>query len=75
MFKYLLQVLDHTEFEKISFYNVNRFIETVFNTKQPQQDKSLSKKTLKEFIYHAVDLQYMQSPQSKKALNLGMKIF
>lgn len=33
VFKYLLESLHTTEFEQLSFYNVNRLIDTVFYTK------------------------------------------
>ena len=33
VFKFLLEVLQTEEFELLSFYNVNRFIDTCFQTK------------------------------------------
>lgn len=33
VFKYLLEILKPTEFEQLSFYNVNKLIDTIFYTK------------------------------------------
>lgn len=36
VFKYLLELMASSEFEQLSFYNVNRLIDIIFTTKLPQ---------------------------------------
>lgn len=68
VFKYLLETLSAAEFEQLSFYSVNRLIDTIFQTKI--QTKILAeRKTLRHFIYSALDLGYMQTDKSNCLLN------
>lgn len=71
VFKYLLELLTPAEFERLSFYSVNRLIDTVFQTKGAvAQDRQ----TLKQFLYKSLDLQYLQSDASKVMLNPDERI-
>lgn len=55
VFKYLLETISPPEFEQLSFYNVNRLIDTIFHTKiNTKHDKD--KKTLRNFIHSSLDL-------------------
>ena len=68
VFKYLLEQLPNKEFEQLSFISVNRLIDTIFQTKFQSKVPS-SKRTLKQFIYDGLDLQYKQSDQSTRLLH------
>jgi hypothetical protein len=65
VFKFLLEVLQAEEFELLSFYNVNRFIDTCFQTKL-QVTWPGGKLTMREFVYCALDLEYTQSEKSAR---------
>lgn len=57
VFKYLLETLNTEEFELLTFYNVNRLIDTIFQTKLLISSKIEEKKqTVREFVYAALDL-------------------
>ena len=67
MFKYLLDMLCTDEFELLSFYNVNRLIDTIFQTKLVTEPKT-KKVTVREFVYNALDLRYLASEQSRSSV-------
>lgn len=71
VFKYLLEMLKTEEFERLSFYSVNRLIDTVFQTKGAVAEELL---TLRQFIYKALDLNYLQSDKSNKLLHADERI-
>ena len=58
MFKYLSEVMSHHEFQSLTFYNVNRLIDAVFHTKKVPEREEETKKTVRNFIYEALDLKY-----------------
>jgi len=60
VFKYLMETLNEEEFAMLSFYSVNRLIDTVFKTKI-QKLVNTERMTLRQFIYNALDLNYTQS--------------
>lgn len=49
MFKYLAEVLEDHEFNKVSFYNVNRLLEKIDETKL--DDHKEVKVTLRQFLH------------------------
>lgn len=68
MFKYLNEVLSPEEFQGLTFYNVNRMIDIVFRTKVAPFPLP-EPKTLRNFLYDALDLNYVQTDKSRALLN------
>lgn len=64
VFKYLIETLSYPEFEQLTFYNVNRLIDTIFTTKLHKNVMGNERKTLRNFIYNALDLNYLQTKKS-----------
>ncbi len=64
VFKYLIETLSYPEFEQLTFYNVNRLIDTIFTTKLHKNVMGNERKTLRNFIYKALDLNYLQTKKS-----------
>jgi hypothetical protein len=61
-------MLTHDEFQSLTFYNVNRMIDTVFRTKVAPFPLP-EPKTLRNFIYDALDINYIQTEKSRALLN------
>ncbi len=68
IFKYLSELLTQYEFQQLSFYSVNRMIDQIFTTKIVKNVKGV-KKTLRNFLYDSLDLNYMQTEKSHALLN------
>jgi hypothetical protein len=49
------------EFQSLTFYNVNRLIDAVFHTKKVPEREEETKKTVRNFIYEALDLKYAET--------------
>ena len=49
------------EFQSLTFYNVNRLIDAVFQTKKVPEQEEESKKTLRNFIFEALNLNYSET--------------
>jgi hypothetical protein len=68
VFKYLTEMLTPDEFQSLTFYNVNRMIDIVFRTKVAPFPLP-EPKTLRNFIYDALDFNYVQTEKSRALLN------
>ena len=67
VFKYLAEVLEDIEFNKVSFYNVNRLLERIYETKFDEQNEA--KVTLRQFLHQSLDLNYLKSDPSNALLH------
>lgn len=68
VFKFLLENLSRLDFDQLSFFNVNKMIDMIFYTKI-QPHSNTFKVTVKEFLAKVLELPYLQSQSSAKALD------
>ena len=68
VFKYLMESLTKQEFETLSFFSVNRLIDSIFKTKV-QHVVTQPRTTLTQFLKGALELNYIQSAASKAVLH------
>jgi len=64
VFKFLSEIMVPEDFQCLTFYNVNRLIDAVFHTKKVPEQTTEPKKTVRNFIFDALDLKYNQTEKS-----------
>ena len=65
IFRFLADILSHTEFESLSYYHVSRFIQIMvkINGPNPEElshffDKQFTPMSLRQFVCNALDFNY-----------------